>query len=105
MKDIESNCVPTAIPKVNLKKNITVTPEVAWKDNLLIFENTRFEDMVVKLERWYNVSISVEGKDSLEDRFTLTIRHESLKEVLDLISLTTKFDYSIDENKVKITYK
>jgi transmembrane sensor len=86
-------------------KDIRTEPSISWKDNVLSFDNENFEDVIKKLERWYNVSIVVEGKDSLEDRFTLTIRHESLKEVLDLINRTTPFNYSINEDKVKITYQ
>lgn len=78
---------------------------ISWKDNVLSFDNEDINDVIKKLERWYNVSITVDGKDSLVDRFTLTIRHESLKEVLDLIRLTTPFNYAIDDDKVKITYK
>jgi transmembrane sensor len=78
---------------------------ISWKDNVLSFDNENFNDVIKKLERWYDISIIVEGKDSLEDRFTLTIRHESLREVLDLISLTTQFEYAINDNQVKITYK
>lgn len=91
--------------KVLAMKDVNSDPSVSWKDNVLSFDNENFNDVIKKLERWYNVSIIVDGKDSLEDRFTLTIRHESLKEVLDLISLTTRFEYAIKDDKVKITYK
>jgi transmembrane sensor len=90
--------------KVLSLKDVNSDPSVSWKDNVLSFDNENFNDVIKKLERWYNISIIVEGKDSLEDRFTLTIRHESLKEVLDLISLTTRFEYAINNDQVKITY-
>lgn len=86
-------------------KDMNTDPSISWKDNVLSFDNENFDDVINKLERWYDVSISVEGKDSLDDRFTLTIRHESLREVLELISLTTRFEYAINDDQVKITYK
>jgi len=76
-----------------------------WKDNILTFDNENFSDVIKKLERWYNVDISVQGTDSITDRFTMTIKSESLKEVLDLISLTTDIEYSIKDNKVSILYQ
>ena len=91
--------------KMLVKEEVKTEPYISWKDNVLTFDNEDFKEVIKKLERWYNISISVNGKDSLEDRFTLTIRHESLKEVLDLINITTPFDYSINQDKVVITYK
>jgi transmembrane sensor len=77
---------------------------ISWKENILYFDNENFENIIKKLERWYNVSIRLEGKDSIDDRFTLTIKEESLREVLDLISLTTPMHYKFEGNKVTIVY-
>jgi transmembrane sensor len=78
---------------------------ITWKENLLTFDNENFSNVIEKLERWYNVKIMVEGTDSIKDRFTLTIRSESLREVLELISLTTNIEYTINGNQVTIKYK
>jgi transmembrane sensor len=85
----------------------TANPELytSWKENLLTFDNENFADVIKKLERWYDVKIMVEGTDSIKDRFTMTIKSESLREVLDLISLTTNIEYTIKANQVTITYK
>jgi transmembrane sensor len=91
--------------KLLVKGEVKTTPYIGWKDNVLTFDNENFNEVIKKLERWYNISIKVNGKDSLEDRFTLTVRHESLKEVLDLINITTPFRYTINQDKVVITYK
>jgi len=76
----------------------------SWKENILYFDNENFRNIIKKLERWYDVSISLEGKDSIDDRFTLTIKDESLREVLDLIRLTTPMHYKFEEGKVTIVY-
>ena len=88
-----------------LLNDVNPATYVCWKDNMLTFDNENFASVIKKLERWYNVSIQVSGKDSLTDRFTMTIRNESLREVLDLISLTTPIHYSIKDDHVKIRYK
>ena len=31
---------------------------VAWKDNKMVFKNEKLEDLVLKLERWYDVEIN-----------------------------------------------
>jgi len=86
---------------------VNVNPEIylSWKENLLTFDNENFANVIKKLERWYDVSIYVEGTDSIEDRFTMTIKSESLREVLELISLTTNINFDIEANEVTIQYK
>lgn len=87
------------------KNDVNAELYTGWKENLLTFDNENFGNVIRKLERWYNVTISVEGTDSIKDRFTLTVRSESLREVLELISLTTNIEYTINGNQVTIKYK
>ena len=88
-----------------LLDNINIEPYISWKEDVLTFDNENFTNVIKKLERWYNVSIHVEGKDSISDRYTLTIKGESLHEVLELIRLTTSIEYTIKGNEVLISYK
>jgi ferric-dicitrate binding protein FerR (iron transport regulator) len=103
----------TANQKATFNKNTrllllnNVNPElyISWKEDILTFDNENFANVIKKLERWYDVSIHVEGKDSITDRYTLTIKNESLTDVLKLISLTTNITYSVKSDEVTITYK
>lgn len=85
--------------------NIDNISTISWKENVMYFDNENFENVIRKLERWYNVSIKLVGKDSIDDRFTLTIKDESLKEVLDLIKHTTPMSYKFEGKQVTIIYK
>ncbi|MBN2273519.1 MAG: DUF4974 domain-containing protein [Bacteroidales bacterium] len=84
--------------------DVTSDNLISWKENILYFDNENFRNIIKKLERWYDVTINLEGKDSIDDRFTLTIKDESLREVLDLIRLTTPMHYKFEGNKVTIVY-
>ena len=95
----------TKIKKILVSSVVNPVTFTSWKENILYFDNENFENVISKLERWYNVSIHLEGKDSIDDRFTLTVKNESLKEVLDLISLTTPLRYKIQDDDVTISYK
>jgi transmembrane sensor len=95
----------TKIKKTLISSVVNPVTFTSWKENILYFDNENFENVISKLERWYDVSIHLEGKDSIDDRFTLTVKNESLKEVLDLISLTTPLRYKIQDNNVSISYK
>jgi transmembrane sensor len=72
----------------------------SWKGNLLKFENAPFDEVIKKMERWYDVKINVDAKINTNERYTMTIKTESLREMLQLVSRTTKIKYEIEENMV-----
>lgn len=84
-----------------------VESETAWKDGEFIFRNIAFAELVKRLERWYDVKISVSG-DAF-DSFTYTGRfknQETIWQVLDALKLTTPIDYRrITFREFEITYR
>ena len=75
----------------------------SWKENLLRFEDTPFRDVIKKMEHWYGVQISLDQSINPEEAYTMTIKTESLREMLNLLAKTTQIKYEIKENKVLIT--
>ncbi len=84
-----------------------VDPELysLWKNNILKFENMMFEDIVKRMERWYGVTIELDPKLEKSARFTMTIKTESLRELLTMMRLTADFRYSIEGEEVRISSK
>ncbi|MGQ8334960.1 FecR family protein [Sunxiuqinia sp. A32] len=77
-----------------------------WKDNVLRLSNERLEDLIVRLERWYGVKIQVEDFNRFKDlKYTLSIKTESLREMLELMKFITPFEYEIDGENVFLTYQ
>jgi len=74
----------------------------SWKENMLRFENAKFAEVVKKIERWYDVKIDVDKAIDPDRRYTMTIKTESLREMLRLLSLTTPIKYEIKEDQVFI---
>lgn len=74
----------------------------SWKENKLKFDDALFADVVKKLERWYDVKIILDKGLKYSERYTMTIKTESLREVLKRLMLTTPMSYKIDEEKVFI---
>jgi transmembrane sensor len=74
----------------------------SWKENLLKFEDATFEEVIKKMERWYDVKITVAPSIDTKERYTMTIKTESLREMLQLVSKTTKINYEIKESSVLI---
>ena len=77
----------------------------AWKNNMLIFEDEPFESVIQSLESWYGVEFQVDERIKSKHRYTFRLKTESLREVLDMISVITPIDYVIEGEKVSIRYK
>lgn len=74
-----------------------------WKENILRFENAPLFEILKKMERWYNVKFIIDEKINTSERYTTTIKTESLSEILKVLSLTSEMKYQINENIVKIS--
>ena len=78
---------------------------LSWKDNMLYFDNTRIQELILTLERWYNVKVIVLNPEVMTDiRGTGQFKNESLQNVLRVLSYSLKFDYQMKDDKVTITF-
>jgi transmembrane sensor len=75
----------------------TVNSELltSWKDGKLIFDNELIDDVIVKIERHFGMKVTF-SNNRADDRITLTIKKESIDEVLRLIQLTTPVNFTIE---------
>lgn len=87
------------------KKEVDVDLYISWKDNMLRFQNAPFADVVKKMERWYDVKIILDEGLQYTQNYTMTIKTESLREMLNLMIVTTPMKYKIKEDIVFITQK
>ncbi len=83
-----------------------VSPELysLWKNNELRFTNISFAELAPRIERWYGVTVTFDPSHRNNDRFTMTIKTESLRELLNMLQLTSKFNYEIKGGQVKINF-
>lgn len=85
----------------------TRNPEAltSWINNMLIFNNLPFEEVINYLEKWYGVTITLDRTLSYNYNYTFKVKTESLREVLELISFITPIEYRIEGEKVAIKYR
>lgn len=89
----------------NIRSNTqdSMVAETAWHDNYLVFDNDNFEDIALKMERWYGIKIHLNGNKLKTYHFTATFKNESFSEVLEALKVTTSFHCRIVSNEVFIT--
>ncbi len=90
------------VPKLSLQNQIDTRPLTAWKDGKLIFTNEKFEDLAIKLERWYNVKIIIKSQELKQERFTGTFENETTEQVLNALKIAEPFEYTINKNIITI---
>lgn len=86
---------------------LTQNPEAitSWINNILIFNNRPFEEVIHYLEKWYGVTITLDRTIHYDYNYTFKVKTESLREVLELISFITPIEYHIEGEKVTIKYR
>jgi ferric-dicitrate binding protein FerR (iron transport regulator) len=86
-------------------KNVPTEIYSVWKNNELRFRDISFRELVPRIERWYGVKVDLDPGISTTDRFTMTLKTESLRELLSMMQLTSRFDYEINGEEVTIRKK
>ncbi|MEC3965272.1 FecR family protein [Flagellimonas halotolerans] len=84
-------------------KKVDTDIYTSWMDGKLVFKGMRFRDIIKRLERHYNVSISNQNDNLNERLFTATFDVETIDEVLSTFASETKFEYEIKENQITIS--
>ena len=77
----------------------------SWVNNILIFNNQPFEEVIRYLDGWYGVDIQLERSLYYRHNYTFKVKTESLREVLELITIITPINYKIEGDQIKIKYK
>lgn len=91
-------------PEIPIIKDIDVATEnyTSWKDDRWIIHSEKLEDLVVLLERRYNVSIILKSPELNQYLFSGTFQNETLEQVFQIIRLTIPISYKIDKGVVQV---
>jgi ferric-dicitrate binding protein FerR (iron transport regulator) len=111
---VEEEIVEEIIPKqavlVTADVPIVKSPEIttAWTDDNLVIYNERFDEFLIRLERWYNVDIEIVDEDLKEFRYHATFKNETIEEALAALQAASTgtpayFKYHITNDQIAIT--
>lgn len=79
---------------------------LSWMDNKLYMDNMPLSEVMVKLERWYNVQIEL-SNSSIGEKFHYTgvLEEKSITDVLKALSKLSGIQYTSEGNKYTISEK
>ncbi len=92
-----------------VKQSFDSEKVLAWKEGFVCFNDTGFLQIANELERWYDVDIEIAGLDSdkanrLKGTGRFNTQKQTLKAVLEVLSHSMHFDYTIENKKVIINF-
>lgn len=78
----------------------------SWKDGRLFFNNETFEKIAKRLERWYDLEITLTSNQLKNNRYTCIVdQNKTIKHVLKLLDITTPIEYSMEGKSISIKQK
>jgi ferric-dicitrate binding protein FerR (iron transport regulator) len=96
----------TSIPSLKIENKVNTVVITSWKDQMLVFADETFEDIAIKMERWFNMKIRIEDNLLKHERYTGKFVHnETVYEVLEAIKLTTPITYDVKNEEIIIKKK
>jgi ferric-dicitrate binding protein FerR (iron transport regulator) len=77
--------------------------ETSWVDNKLVFRSETFEEVALKMEKWYGVTINIQNENLKQEHLTGSFESETVDQALTALQFTTNFRYTINKNIITIT--
>lgn len=84
------------------ESNFDPAEALAWKDGILTFQQASFKEIVHRLERWYGVDFVVRRRQPITEGFTGRYDNPSLEVVLEGMSFSSDFTFTINGKQVII---
>lgn len=75
---------------------------IAWTKGVFLFHKKPFEEILIVLERKYNVKIENHYPALNKERFKGNFDEESIEEIMETFTQSRLFDYEIKDNKIII---
>ena len=112
MRLTENNSIESAV----VKPAITISPltknragsailETSWVYNRLSFEDEKFGDLAIRMERWFNVKISLNNERIKSFRLTGSFETETIEEALRELQYLVSFSFRISGSEIIIDKK
>lgn len=76
-----------------------------WIHSKLVFDKTNLAQVIINLEKWFDVEIIASPELIRNTHMSFTIRRESLEEVLTYMSLTASIDYKWEDDVLHLSPK
>lgn len=91
-----------AINKLKYNPVDSTVAETQWIDNKFVFRDESFSELIVRMERWYDVQIDIDDAALQQKRFSGIFEQETIAQALEALKITVPFKYEQNGNKIII---
>lgn len=84
-------------------KDSALVMETAWRDQKLAFMNETFEEVTRKMERQFNVTITIEDDHLKNEILSGVFEKEDISKALQLLQMITPFHYRIEQEHIYLS--
>ena len=82
-------------------ESVNASSYIGWVKDKLSFTNIPMSELIIQLEKWYNIDIVCNSHSILNTPVSITVDEESLDEILFLLSQIVPLNWFIDkENRI-----
>ncbi len=92
-----------AISHLTYQPQDSTVIETSWMEGKLIFRSESFEELAVRMERWFGITIHFTDEELKKKRFTGIFENESAEQAFTALQLIVPFKYSINKKEVFIS--
>jgi len=76
----------------------------AWKNEELVFHDETFEEIAIRMERWYGLKITVTDETLKKERFTgKFVNNETIYQILDIFNRSESIQYTTKKKELIIS--
>lgn len=86
-----------------VKKSVDVDSFLSWKEDVILFDNTKLSEVVKTLERWYDKKITIADEQLNDCILIAEYKNEKLYNVLQSIKFSLGIDFEVLEDEIIIS--
>ena len=83
-------------------KKVNTSIYTSWMNGELVFRNMSFDNILLKMERHYNIQITNQNKELGQERFNASFLDQPIADILRYFNETHEIEYHIENNQVII---
>jgi ferric-dicitrate binding protein FerR (iron transport regulator) len=87
---------------IRYKEAEPLPEEIQWIEKKLVFTSENFDDLAMRMERYYNVTIEFEDETAKDIVLSGSFKEENINEAMKALQLTGNFKYKTANNKITI---
>ncbi|WPR76047.1 FecR family protein [Algoriphagus sp. NG3] len=99
----EESLLSTDLPEMR-KYKVKSADKILWTQGILHFDEAALDEMVEILQRWYGVTIRVNGQPQALNASGVFDNQESLRNVLNVMSKTLEFEFVMDDQEITLNF-